>query len=293
MQIYEVFGLGAIKNAIGDYGADANAQKAQRQQDKYAASAAQSAEQLRRQGYGQTKPDPTVNQLISQVQNDSAAQQLVQTWAAQWPKIAATVPALKPKAPAPPPAAAPAAIPAAAFGGQSLDPNDPTTARIISQLRAQGKLTEQQTTQPDPDEYRKKFVEWADNVVERTVRQPGVVNQIKQSTKWAQQFDQAADAVVKSAADTQANARAVQAYLTLAVAAARAAQQDSPRRAGAPITSGLDDPRADTLAQVLGIDATDLTKLNAFVRRNGETVNPQGTGSQSLDALLRAAKLLR
>ena len=292
MQIHEVFGLGAVKNAF-DFGPGANARAAQRQQGEYAASAAQSAEKLRQQGYGQTKPDLTVNQLISQVQNDSAAQQLVRTWTAQWPKVAATVPALKPKPPAAPPAAPPAPTPAATFGGQPLDPNDPTTARIISQLRAQGKLTEQQTTQPDPDEYRKKFVGWADDVVERTVRQPGVVERIKQSTEWAQQFEQAADAVVNSAADARQNTQAVQAYLTLAVAAARAAQQDSPRRSGASIAPGLNDPRADALAQVLGIDATDLTKLNAFVRRNGETVNPQGTGSESLDALLRAAKLLR
>jgi hypothetical protein len=47
------------------------------------------------------------------------------------------------------------------------------------------------------------------------------------------------------------------------------------------------------LAQTLGIDATDIAKLNAFLRRQGETINPQGTGSNSLDALLRAAKLLR
>jgi hypothetical protein len=289
MQIYEVFGFNTVKNAL-DFGPGANARAAQHQQGKYAASAAKSAEKLQKQGYGQRKPDTTVNQLISQVQNDSAAQQLVQTWTAQWPKIAATVPAVKPKTSAAPPAAA---TPIASFGGQSLDPNDPTTARIISQLRAQGKITEQQTTQPDPDEYRKEFENWADDVVERTVRQPGVVKQIKQNTEWAQQFDQAADAVVKSAADAQRNAQAVQSYLTLAIAAARAAQQNTDSVNRSTVTSGLNDPRANALAQVLGMDATDLTKLNAFIRRQGETVNPQGTGSPSLDALLRAAKLIR
>ena len=299
MQIYEVFGT--IAAMAKDPGSLVSPTKfAQIQQAERSADAEQSAEKLRKQGYGQIKPDLTVNQLISQVQNDSAAQQLVRTWTAQWPKVAATVPALKPKppaaaapAPAPPSAAAPAPTPAATFGGQKLDPNDPTTARIIAQLRAQGKLTEQQTTQPDPDEYRKRFVEWADTVVERTVRQPGVVERQRSQPEWTQQFKQAADAVVNSATDARQNTQAVQAYLTLAVAAARAAQQDSPRRAAASIAPGLNDPRADALAQVLGIDATDLTKLNAFVRRNGETVNPQGTGSQSLDALLRAAKLLR
>lgn len=295
MQIYEVFGLGStIKAMAKDPGSLVSPTKfAQAQQAGYAASAAKSAEKLRQQGYGQSEPEPTVNQLISQVQNDPAAQQLVRTWTAQWPKVAATVPALKPKSPAPPPAAAPTATPTAVFGGQTLDPNDPTTARIISQLRAQGKLTEQQTTQPDPDEYRKKFETWADDVVERTVRQSGVVERIKQSTEWAQQFKQAADAVVNSAADAQRNTQAVQAYLTLAIAAARAAQQNTAPANRSAVTSGLNDPRAGALAQLLGMDATDLTKLNAFIRQQGETINPQGTGSESLDALLRAAKLLK
>ena len=292
MQIYEVFST--IKAIAKDPGSLISPTKiAQIQQAERSADAAQSAEKLRKQGYGQPKPDPTVNQLISQVQNDFAAQQLVRTWTAQWPKVAATVPALKPKPPASPPAAAPTATPTAAFGGQPLDPNDPTTARIISQLRAQGKLTEQQTTQPDPDEYRKAFETWADDVVERTVRQPGVVEQIKQNTEWAQQFKQAADAVVNSAANAQQNTQAVQAYLTLAIAAARAAQQNTAPANRSAVTSGLNNPRAGALAQLLGMDATDLTKLNAFIRQQGETINPQGTGSESLDALLRAAKLLK
>ena len=310
MQIHEVFGLGAVKNAL-DFGPGANARAAQRQQGEYAASAAQSAEKLQQQGYGQTKPDLTVNQLISQVQNDSAAQQLVRTWTAQWPKVAATIPAVRPQSPAAAtttaapavtttaaPAATTTAAPAApaqpiSIGGQRLDPNNPADAKIIAQLRSQGQITEQLSVQPDPDEYRKRFVEWADTVVERTVRQPGVVERQRQQPEWAQQFKQAADAVVNSATDVRQNTQAVQSYLTLAVAAARAAQQDSPRRAGASIASGLNDPRADALARTMGIDATDLTKLNAFIRRQGETVNPQGTGSESLDALLRAAKLLR
>ena len=293
MQIYEVFGT--IAAMAKDPGSLVSPTKfAQIQQAERSADAEQSAEKLRKQGYGQIKPDPTVNQLISQVQNDSAAQQLVRTWTAQWPKVAATVPALKIKPPAAPPAAAPAApTEPLIIGGQRLDPNNPADAKIIAQLRSRGQITEQLNAQPDPVQYRKQFVKWANDVVERTIRQSGVIAAMKEDSSWAQQFAQAEDAVLDSINNAQENAQAVQAYLTLAVAAARAYQQERPSAVGrSQFSSGLDDPRANALVRVLGIDATDLTKLNAFIRRNNETINPQGTGSASLDALLRAAKLI-
>jgi hypothetical protein len=296
MQIYEVFE--PFRATAGAMLKDPKSfvdptKYAQARQAGYDASAAKSAEKLRRQGYGQPATAPNVNQLISQVRNDRAAQQLINTWASQWPKIAANVPPAPPAAPASA-ASTPPAAQAASFGGQQLDPNDPTTARIMSQLRAQGKINEQQSSAPDPVQYRNDFVEWADDVVERTTRQSGVIKTIKQNSGWAQQFKQAEDAVVSTIDNAQENAQAVQAYLTLAVAAARAAhQRDSTSVGRAVVASGLNDPRADALARTLGMDATDVTKLNAFLRRNNETINPQGTGSESLDALLKAAKLLR
>jgi hypothetical protein len=291
MQIHEVFGT--LKAMAKDPGSLISPSKfAQIQQAERSADAEKSAKKLYKQGYGQPVTAPSMNQLISQVQNDSAAQQLVRTWAAQWPKIAAGIP------PAPPASAAPAAptTPAQslAVGGQTFDPNDPATARIIAQLKAQGKLNEQQSTAPDLAQYRNQFVEWADNVVERTARQPGVIEAMKQDSNWAQRFKQAEDAVVTSVNNAQKNTQAVQAYLTLAVAAARASQQEQPGTANrSQAVGGLNDPRANALATTLGLDAADIAKLNAFVRRNNETINPQGTGSDSLDALLRAAKLLK
>ena len=179
------------------------------------------------------------------------------------------------------------------IGGQQLDPNNPADARIIAQLRSRGIVNEQQAA-PDPNAYRAAFVSWADQTVERTIRQSGVIDQIKKDSDWAQKFKQAEDAVLASINNAQRNAQALQAYLTLAVAAARAYQQERPNsRSTRSGPTGLNDPRADALAQTLGIDTTDIAKLNAFLRRQGETINPQGTGSSSLDALLRAAKLLR
>jgi hypothetical protein len=139
-------------------------------------------------------------------------------------------------------------------------------------------------------------VTWADDVVERTTRMTGAIDRIKsQQADWADRFQKAADQVAHTADEPQQNSRAVQDYLTLAVAAARADHQNTGSqtftRAGA--ASGLNDPQADALARTLGMDADDITKLNAFLRKNNETINPQGTGSPSLDALLRAAKLLR
>jgi hypothetical protein len=120
------------------------------------------------------------------------------------------------------------------------------------------------------------------------------MQQLKSNPNWAQQFSQAESEVVNTVNDSQRNSQAVKAYLTLAVAAARAAQQGASAPAGRPTgTSGINDPQAAALARALGINATDLTKLNAYIQRQGETVNPKGTGSESLDALLRAARLLR
>jgi hypothetical protein len=284
MQIHEVFG----------FGAGANAQAAQRQQDKNAASAAKSAEKLRKQGYGQLPSSVPASQLISQVRNDRAAQQLINSWASQWSNVAANIPAEQPQAPAAAPVSTTPSQPIT-IGGQQLDPNNPADAKIIAQLKAQGQITEQQSTpQQDLTAYRAAFVSWADQVIERTTRQSGAIARIKQMPDWADLFKRAADAVVGSADNPQQNLQAVREYMTVATAAARAAHQvnnTSVGRAGA--ASGLNDPRADALARTLGMDATDVTKLNAFLRRNNETINPQGTGSESLDALLKAAKLLR
>jgi hypothetical protein len=284
MQIHEVFG----------FGAGANTQAAQRQQDKNAASAAKSAERLRKQGYGQLPSSVPASQLISQVRNDRAAQQLINSWASQWSNVAANIPAVQPQAPAAAPVSTTPSQPIT-IGGQQLDPNNPADAKIIAQLKAQGQLTERQATpQQDLTAYRAAFVSWADQVIERTTRQSGAIARIKQMPDWSDLFKRAADAVVGSADNPQQNLQAVREYMTVATAAARAAHQSdntSVGRAGA--ASGLNDPRADALARTLGMDATDVAKLNAFLRRQGETVNPQGTGSESLDALLRAAKILR
>jgi hypothetical protein len=283
MQIHEVFGLGA----------GANAQAAQRQQDKNAASAAKSAERLRKQGYGQLPSSVPASQLISQVRNDRAAQQLINSWASQWSNVAKNIPVVQPQASAAAPASTTLSQPIT-IGGQQLDPNNPADAKIIAQLRAQGQITEQQAAQQNPTAYRAAFVSWADQVIERTTRQSGAIARIKQMPDWADLFKRAADAVVSSADSPQQNLQAVQEYMTVATAAARAANQsDTTSVSRAGVASGLNDPRADALARTLGIDATDVTKLNAFLRRNNETINPQGTGSESLDALLKAAKLLR
>ncbi len=283
MQIHEVFG----------FGAGANAQAAQRQQDKNAASAARSAEKLRKQGYGQLPSSVPASQLISQVRNDRAAQQLINSWASQWSNVAANIPAVQPQAPAAPASTTPSQP--ITIGGQRLDPSNPADAKIIAQLKAQGQLTERQSTpQQDPTAYRAAFVAWADQVIERTTRQSGAIARIKQMPAWADLFKRAAAAVVDSADDPQQNLQAVREYMTVATAAARAAYQSDNTSVGrAGVAPGLNDPRADALARTLGMDATDVAKLNAFLRRNNETINPQGTGSESLDALLKAAKLLR
>jgi hypothetical protein len=293
MQIYEVFGT--LKAMAKDPRSLISPSKfAQIQQVERSADAEQSAQKLRKQGYGQLPSSVPASQLISQVRNDRAAQQLINSWASQWSNVSKNIPAVQPQASAAAPVSTTLSQPIT-IGGQQLDPNNPADARIIAQLKAQGQLTEQQATpQQDPTAYRAAFVSWADQVIERTTRQSGAIARIKQIPNWANLFKRAADDVVNSAADPQQNLQAVREYMTVAIAAARAAHQGdttSVGRAGA--ASGLNDPRADALARTLGIDATDVTKLNAFLRRNNETINPQGTGSESLDALLKAAKLLK
>jgi hypothetical protein len=212
MQIHEVFGpLRATTGAmIKDPKSFVDPTKyAQARQAGYATSAEQSAEKLRAAGFGQPTASTPASQLISQVRNDRAAQQLINTWTSQWPKIAADIPPAPPAAPASA-APTPPAAQAASFGGQQLDPNDPTTARIMSQLRAQGKINEQQSSAPDPEQYREKFVKWADNVVERTTRQSGAIARIRQQPNWSSLFSQAVDQVLQTADDLQQNSRAVQ-----------------------------------------------------------------------------------
>lgn len=297
MQIYEVFGpaWATTKAMFKDPKSFVDPAKyAQARQAGYAASAERSAEKLRAAGTGQPAVSTPASQLIAQVRNDRAAQQLINTWTSQWPKAAENIPttpaaAQTPATPAPAGATEPLII-----GGQRLDPKDPDSARIIAQAREQGKINEQQAP-VDPAAYRDQFIKWADRVVERTTRQSGVIDQIKQQSDWSDRFNKAADQVAETADDPQKNSQAVKEYLTLAIAAARAAHQSQgltpATRAGTG--AGLNDPQARDLARAVGLDATDLTRLNQHMRQNNERINPAGTGSPSLDALLRAAKLLR
>jgi hypothetical protein len=292
MQIHEVFGLAATARAMAK---DPKSlvdpvRFGQAKQAGYAASAERSAQKLQAKGYGAAATAAPPNQLLAQVRASQPVQQLVNTWSSQWPAIAAKIPAAPTPVPAAP-AAAPAAQEPMIFGRDRLDPKDPADARMIAQLRAQGKINEQSSA-VDADTYKAAFVAWADSVVEKTARLPGALAQVKKQPEWAQQFSAAADRVASTANNAEENKQAVEQYLILAVAAARDANQSAPAdRPAAP--TNLNDPTADALAKTIGLDAAGIAKLNAFMRRQGETVNPQGTGSKSLDALLRAAKILK
>ena len=88
------------------------------------------------------------------------------------------------------------------------------------------------------------------------------------------------------------------AFLTLAqngiapminqMAATKAAATGS--RAG--VAGGTGNTSADALMHTMGIDAADLATMKNTLTKSGEKVNPAGTGSPTLDALLKSAGLL-
>jgi len=357
MQIHEVFtipaaaaGLGAKAKAMAkNPGSLINPTKyGQAQQAGYAASADKSAQKLRAQGYGQEEAVPGAGQLVAQVRSSQPVQQLVNSWATQWPKLASNIPQPAPASPAPAPASpAPAAQSldldqlkqqsdqkrAAGIAAQSQalqqmkstsDANVAASTELASIEKAArdaaAKSKFQQTAtdrlaikrakdrgikvesvslkeQESADStYRAAFVSWADGVVERTTKQSGAIARIKNKPEWAQEFKTAIDNVISSVGDSEKNSQAVKEYLFLAVAAARAAHQqpsDAAPRQQSGVSADLGDSNADALAQAIGLNSAGIAKLNAFMRRTGETINPQGTGSKTLDALLRAARLLK
>lgn len=303
MQIYEIFGKGLLargKAMLNDPKSLTDPTKyAQAKQAGYSASALKSAEKLSKQGYGQLKQATSPSQLVAKVQTDSAAQQLINTWASQWPKLAPT-PQIAPAATKPTAAPTTPAVPTQpmSMGGQPLNPNDPVDAKILAQLKAQGKLNEATTY---ADQYRAAFTTWANNVIARTIKQPNVFDSVNKDPNWKPQLDKALKNVVDTAMintsdSPQRNAEAVKNYLTVAIAAVRGAQEEqeigtptAPTRTGG---TGIYDPKAEALAKSIGVNGQDLAKLNAYIKRSGEKINPRGTGSQSLDALLKAAKLI-
>ena len=296
MQIHEVFGLDTLKAMTKDPGSFVNPTKfAQAKQAGYAAGTAKAAEKLTKQGYGQPTPTSAPSQMIAQVKNDPAAQQLINTWASQWPSVAAKIAA--PQTQAQPAASSTTASPSSqplSIGGQSLDPNNPADAKLIAQLKAQGKLTEDAYA----DTYRASFSSWADSVIERTIRQPGMLDKIKTSPNWSAQFKSMLDQVVATANDPEKNETAVKDYMSVAISAARAAQKSDDSNNRSTMTTskssgGIYDPQAEAIARVMGINAASLAKLNTYIKQSGEKINPNGTGSASLDALLRSAKLLK
>lgn len=235
--------------------------------DKDAAAA---AEKLRAQGYGQPPKAISVQDAIAGVKKNTAQQQFIKGLVAQWqqqapkpspaveptPDVGATVQpgvttppggpevtAAKTKTQVRPTYGTPSA-PTVSFAGQRgqrpLDPKNPSDAKIIAQLKSQGKLNEapinmaqnvasaraaraasrNPPTSTAVDPYKDAFLKWAAGnlkTVEPSTRQSITLDQIYK-TDMKDELDRALAQVVATAGDAQRNAVAVNNFLTIAVA---------------------------------------------------------------------------
>jgi hypothetical protein len=116
------------------------------------------------------------------------------------------------------------------------------------------------------------------------------------AVKAVQQMDSAVDQIMdfSSATKTPAQSLAEWTELTTAAFDAMRLLQFFPAqsRAAAPGGSATLSPKAAALAAAIGLDPADIGKLKYAITAAGEKINAAGTGSQSLDELLKAAKLL-
>jgi hypothetical protein len=114
-----------------------------------------------------------------------------------------------------------------------------------------------------------------------------------EASKIVQQLDDAADDIMNfSLAKSPAQAQAAWIQLTTAAFDAMRLLQFYPAAGQVTVASNALSPKATALMNAMGLEQAGLTALNAALRQSGEKINPAGTGSRSLDDLLRAAKLL-
>jgi hypothetical protein len=293
MQIHEItkkpLKEGILSNigrgfASGLTGADIPQSQASIERD-----AAAAAKKLQAQGYGQPRALPTVQDAVAAVQKNPQQQQYIKGLVAQWqqkskefeppqPKIQ-TLPVSSPTAtptststattnkPQARPTYGKSGAPTVSFAGQRgqrpLDPKNPSDAKILAQLQAQGKLNEepqeyttpggivvpggtktdrttaqtQTTSAPASDEYQDAFEKWAAEKLQTNIPRVGTVtlDDVK-ATDIKDELDRALKQVVATAGDAQKNAVAVNNYLTIAVAGvarkSQALRQASDRSGG-------------------------------------------------------------
>lgn len=117
------------------------------------------------------------------------------------------------------------------------------------------------------------------------------------ATKAVQELDSAVDKIMDFSSTTKTPAQSLAEWTELTTAAFDAmrllqffpgqGKQTAPAGGSATLS-----PKAQALAAAIGLDPADLGKLKYAITAAGEKINAAGTGSQSLDDLLRAAKLL-
>lgn len=115
-----------------------------------------------------------------------------------------------------------------------------------------------------------------------------------EATKIVQQLDDAADDIMNfSVAKTPSQSQAAWIQLTTAAFDAMRLLQFYPVAGPAPTTaSAALPPKVTALMNAMGMDQAGLGALNAAIKQSGEKINSAGTGSRSLDELLKAARLL-
>jgi len=282
--------------------------------------AAASATKLQALGAGKPVAVPTVQNAVAGVQKNPAQQQYIKGLVAQWqqkskeleptqPKIQ-TVPVASPKAT---PTATPTATatpnrpqarptygkpgaPTVSFAGQRgqrpLDPKNPSDAKILAQLQAQGKLNEapqeyttpggivvpggtktdkstpqtQTRSAPASNEYQDAFEKWAAEKLQTNIPRVGTVtlDDVK-ATDIKDELDRALKQVVATAGDAQKNAVAVNNYLTIAVAGVARKSQELRQASGQGGSGGGAGTAggAITTQQELSDKLKDEVKINA------------------------------
>lgn len=116
------------------------------------------------------------------------------------------------------------------------------------------------------------------------------------AVRVVQQLDDAVDKIMDFSGTTKTAAQSSAEWIQLTTAAFDAMRllQFFPAAGTQRATpsSAVLSPKATALMNAMGVDQAGLASLNAAIKKAGEKINAAGTGSESLDDLLRAAKLL-
>jgi len=313
-QLDEIFGIDTVGDAIKSGGATlmptASGQQARRsaEQGRINQQAAKAVAKLEKR-LPPPEPVPTLDQALTKLKSNPAAQQWINSVVAKWPAIAQRLATITTTTATTTAKATPTTTPSTVtLGGKKLDPKNPNDAQVLAAVNKQGiKEAPEYTTPggivvpggaktaqaPAPQQANQTYAngvrQWINSALKTTS-----LEKLETDAEVKSKLEPLLTQIVAAKDNQTRQQELVRDFFTLAVAAnhvVQAKQQDplDPAYQGrAGSRSNLGQPMDDDQEPVdTGLSVANLYNLNQAARASGEPAPRFSTGNKWMDRLVQ------